>query len=114
MAKHRTPVQFRLEEEIFNILKREADARALTPNEYAKKLMNQTLLSDVKATERNSTNIRLNATGTFVLLAAIPLLIRLIEEGATAEESMAMAEKEIFSLARQKTENLMRTLGIED
>ncbi len=31
MAKHRTPVQFRLEEELFNILKNEAEARALSP-----------------------------------------------------------------------------------
>lgn len=114
MAKHRTPVQFRLEEELYNILKSEADARALTPNEYAKKLMNQTLLSDLKATDRNSTNIKLNATGTFALLAVVPLFIRLIRPELAPEEAMQLAEKEVFSVSRMKADSLMRSLGVED
>lgn len=114
MAKHRTPVQFRLEEELFNILKNEAEARALSPNEYAKKLMNQVLLTDVKATERNSTNIKLNATGTFALLSAVPLLIRLIRPDLSPEETMQMAEREVFSVSRQRADSLMRSLGVEE
>lgn len=114
MAKHRTPVQFRLEEELFNILKNEADARALTPNEFAKKLLHQILLTDLKATERNATNIKLTATSTFALLSLVPLIIELIRPDLTQEEVMDMAETKVFSGSRQRADSLMRSLGVEE
>lgn len=114
MATYRTPVQFRLDEGLYSILKSEAEARALTPNEYAKKLMNQALLSDVNATERNSTNIKLNATSTFTLLAVVPLLIRLVRPEISVDEALQMAEKEVFSMSRQRADSLMRNLGVEE
>ncbi|EJJ0671509.1 hypothetical protein C3D80_19670 [Cronobacter sakazakii] len=113
MAKHRTPVQFRLEESLYNTLKAEANARALSPNEYAQKLMTQILLTDLKATERNSTNLRLSATTTFTLLALAPFILRQFRPELTQEEILGIVEDDVFKVSRERVDTLMRNLGLE-
>lgn len=113
MTSRRHNFQFRLPEELEEIISVEAKRRKVSPNEYARSLIISALNSEVGGTDRADMLFKMVATMAFQSAYSSTEILRQINPHMSEEEIIAMANEKIFTKSLSKRDELLARYGID-
>ncbi len=111
MAGRRHNFQFRLTEDIEEIILAEASRRNVAPSDYARSLVISSIRDTNLLSARSDMSLKLQATATFQLAHAIVEIMKKLSPGVSDAEITEYLNANIFTPAKQKAEGILEQLG---
>lgn len=114
-TKNRLNVQFRLTQNVEELLKREAAKQHLSPNELAKRMVAYQLLSEEGGVFRDVTKIKHILMPTYIMMFKSIFDVMAQNPSMSFDSATALVNEHIFKKASERVHQILENqFGIED